>query len=136
MVYRLLMRVATVLLIIPLSGLALAIAMSPGQIHLHPDPVGLVIVFGPAALVGASAWFLKPPAGRGQPKGAPRGVASARRFSVLSHRINPCSGLGRRRTSWAHRAHYGHSFLGGDCPDYVALKAVCVDRLARFDQPN
>ena len=60
MVYRLLMRLATVLLIIPLAGLALAIAMSPGPIHLRPDPVGLVIVFGPAALSAGLAWIVKP----------------------------------------------------------------------------
>jgi len=60
MVYRLLMRLATVLLIIPLAGLALAIAMGPGPIHLHPDPAGLVIVFGPAAAVAALAWIVKP----------------------------------------------------------------------------
>jgi hypothetical protein len=61
MVYRLLIRFATVLLIIPLAGLALAIAMSPGPAHLHPDPVGLVIVFGPSALAAGIAWIVKPP---------------------------------------------------------------------------
>jgi hypothetical protein len=63
MVYRLLMRLTTVLLIIPLAGLALAIAMSPGPIHLHPDVVGPVIVYAPAALAAGIAWILKPPAG-------------------------------------------------------------------------
>src|SRR4029077_13278376 len=53
-------------------------------------------------------------------------------------RVDPRSGLGRRRPPFAHfnRTLYRHSFLGGDGPDYVAIEAVCVDRLARFDQPN
>ena len=60
MVYRALMRLAAVLLAIPLLGLVLAIAMSPGPIHLHTDGVGLAVVFGPAALLAAVAWIVKP----------------------------------------------------------------------------
>jgi len=54
------MRLATVLLIIPLALLALAMLISPGQIHLHADAVALVIAFGPAALVAGLAWIVKP----------------------------------------------------------------------------
>ena len=59
MLYRILMRIAAVLLVIPLLGLALAIAMSPGPIPLHTDAVGLTVVFGPAALVAALAWIFR-----------------------------------------------------------------------------
>jgi hypothetical protein len=50
MLYRILMRVAVMLLVIPLFGLVLAIAMSPGPIQMHTDAVWLAVVFGPAAL--------------------------------------------------------------------------------------
>ena len=64
MLYRILMRLAAVLLIIPLVLLALAMAMSPGPIHMHTDVVGLVVAFGPAALVGGIAWMVKWPSDR------------------------------------------------------------------------
>jgi len=61
--YRILMRLAAALVIIPLLLVALSIGMSPGPNHLHVDAVGLAIVFGPAALVAAVAWVVKPPVG-------------------------------------------------------------------------
>lgn len=61
MLYRILMRLAAVLVILPLVGLLLAFAISPGPVHLHmPDTVGFTMIFGPAALVAAVAWVVKP----------------------------------------------------------------------------
>jgi hypothetical protein len=64
--YRILMRLAAVLVVIPLVGLVLAAAMSPGPIHMHTDAVGLTVMFGPAALVAAIAWIVRPRTAAGQ----------------------------------------------------------------------
>jgi Flp pilus assembly protein TadB len=66
LLYRILMRLAAVLAAIPLVALVLVAAMSPGPVHLHTDAVGLVVVFGAAALVAAIAWIVKPRTAAGQ----------------------------------------------------------------------
>lgn len=61
MLYRILLRLAGLVLAIEAALLVLAFAISPASDHLHmPDAAGLMMILGLPALLAGIAWVVKP----------------------------------------------------------------------------